>query len=159
MNELLILRHAKAEAQASSSSDHKRELSELGRRQAAAMGRLLADRRLIPEMILASDSTRTRQTVDLLVAEWEQAVPVVALSELYGGGPEEYLSAVAANAGNCSRVLVVGHNPTVEELAQIASGRIVTIGTGSLAVAETASLTQLSVDSPMSVVEVLEATP
>jgi len=115
---LILFRHAKAE-QVVGKPDHERELTGRGRRDAQAAGQWLHDHELGAELVLCSDSTRTRQT-------WAAAVDGGACGEtveydhaIYSGGPPAVLQSVREQGGAAQVVLVVGHNPT---LATLASG-------------------------------------
>jgi phosphohistidine phosphatase len=113
---LILFRHAKAE-QVFGKPDHERELTERGRRDAAAAGRWMHEHELGPELVLCSPSTRARQT-------WECAVEGGACGEtveyeraIYSGGPRGVLQAVREWGGDAQVLAVVGHNPTMAELA------------------------------------------
>lgn len=115
---LILFRHAKAE-QVPGKPDHERELTERGRRDARAAGAWLHEHELGPELVLCSTSTRTRQT-------WAAAEEGGACGEevsyersVYSGGPRSVLQAVREAAGEAQVVMVVGHNPTMAELASV----------------------------------------
>jgi len=63
---LLLMRHSKA-ASPEGMPDHERPLADRGTREARAAGRWVAERGLMPELVLASDSLRTRQTTELVL--------------------------------------------------------------------------------------------
>jgi phosphohistidine phosphatase len=113
---LILLRHAKAE-QVLGKPDHDRELTHRGERDARAAGRWLHDHEIGAELVLCSDSTRTRHT-------WAAAVEGGACGEtveftpaLYSGSAQAVLHAVREQGGEAQVVLVVGHNPTMASLA------------------------------------------
>ena len=58
---LVIVRHAKSSWDYDV-DDHERPLSARGRRDAEALGRLLSQRSLRPDLVFCSTATRTRQT-------------------------------------------------------------------------------------------------
>jgi phosphohistidine phosphatase len=113
---LILFRHAKAE-QVPGKPDHERELTGRGRRDAKAAGRWLHEHELGAELVLCSDSTRTRQT-------WAAAVDGGACGEtveydhaIYSGSATGVLQAVREQGGAAQVVVVVGHNPTMAVLA------------------------------------------
>jgi phosphohistidine phosphatase len=112
---LLLLRHAKAEGQ--SSDDHKRALVDRGRKDSARMGRLLRDEVYVPDLVLSSDSKRTRETLDLLLPELGARVAVQYLRELYLAEPEIILSVIRRAPDKIGVLMVVGHNPGLEQSA------------------------------------------
>ena len=111
MKTLLLLRHSKAGAGA---PDRDRGLTGRGRRQAAAAGRYLAAEGLLPDFVICSDARRTRETLDGLGLD--EGASLHFTPELYDGHVPELLDLVRGieDAG-VSRVLVIGHNPTISD--------------------------------------------
>jgi phosphohistidine phosphatase len=128
---LLILRHAKAE-QGDGLPDDQRELSSRGRKAARKMGELARDEGLLPQRILSSTSVRTRQTVESFVEASGSEAPVEYLHSLYLGEPRAYFAALAEHAAGATRVMVVGHNPGLEELVRELTGEAVSLPTAAL---------------------------
>jgi phosphohistidine phosphatase len=128
---LLVLRHAKAE-QGEGLPDDQRELSPKGRKAARKMGELARDEELLPERILSSTSVRTRQTVELFVEASGCTAPVEYLRTLYLAPPRAYLEALAKHAVGATRVMVVGHNPGLEDLVRELTGEAVSLPTAAL---------------------------
>jgi phosphohistidine phosphatase len=112
---LLLLRHAKAEGQ--SADDHKRVLVDRGRKDSARMGRFLREEVYIPDLVLSSDSKRTRETLDLLLPELGGKVAIQYQHELYLAEPELVLSAIRRVPDKVGVLMVVGHNPGLEQCA------------------------------------------
>jgi phosphohistidine phosphatase len=112
---LLLLRHGKAEG--ASSDDRKRALIPRGKTDSARMGRFLHEDAYSPDLILCSDSTRTRQTVDAVLPELQVWPEVKYLAELYLAEPELILSLVRRANDNLESLMVVGHNPGLEQCA------------------------------------------
>ena len=111
MKTLLLLRHAKAGVGA---PDRDRGLTGRGRRQSAAAGRYLAAEDLLPDLVFCSDSRRTRETLDGLGLEGGAAVHLAP--DLYDGHVPELLALVrGVKPASVSRVLVIGHNPTISD--------------------------------------------
>jgi phosphohistidine phosphatase len=114
---LVIVRHAKAEAQGS--SDHERRLAERGRDDALAGGAWLASSGLVPDHALVSTALRAQETYDALStgAGWDLA-PDTSRA-LYVAEPETALDLVRQAPADAGTVVVVGHNPTMATLAQL----------------------------------------
>ncbi|HEX4861396.1 MAG TPA: histidine phosphatase family protein [Rhizomicrobium sp.] len=115
MKRLLLLRHAKAERE--TADDAKRRLEKRGEKDSARMGRFLREDVYIPDTILCSSSVRTRETVKLLLPELGALPNVQYLSELYLAEPEVVLSLVRRASDRSGVLMVVGHNPGLEQLA------------------------------------------
>jgi phosphohistidine phosphatase len=126
MRRLMLLRHAKTETDAPSGRDQDRRLDDRGRNDAAEIGGWIAAHPRFPNAVLVSTATRTQQTWDIAWAAMKDSIPqphVELLPELYGADPLQILAAVrSASAADAERVLVVGHNPGMHELALALAG-------------------------------------
>lgn len=124
MNKLLLLRHAKAAAPAPGQGDHARVLDSRGQRAAPAMARFMATNGLIPDLLLCSDAARTRETWALVAAEngWA-GVEQRFLKSLYLAEAARICHVIQREAGTVNTVLLVGHNPGIEELAGLLADR------------------------------------
>jgi len=115
--QLLVLRHAKAEAFAA--SDHDRVLTDRGRADAAAVGRWLADVGIAPDYVVVSSAARTQQTW-AEVASAADLAPEVALDHsLYGAGTDAALEILRSVPQDARSVMLVGHNPTMAYLVHL----------------------------------------
>ena len=115
MKRLLLLRHGKAEGQAS--DDRKRALIPRGKTDSTRMGRFLHEDAYVPDMILCSDSVRTRQTLEAVLPELQAKPDLKYLAELYLAEPELILSLVRKAADKFPSLMIVGHNPGLEQCA------------------------------------------
>ena len=111
------MRHAKAESVGS--SDHARELTASGRRDAAAAGVWLARQRVGPDAVLVSSAVRTASTWEEAGHALPEGVDVDSSDALYAAEPESALDLVRATAAEVGTLLVIGHNPTIGTLAQL----------------------------------------
>jgi phosphohistidine phosphatase len=125
MPRLLLLRHASAARVRPRQSDHQRALTKEGRKQAKAIGKKIAELGEAIDLVLSSDSVRTRQTWDGVAPELGLRPEVRFLPALYEA--YDYLPSVKAEGGKAQTILLVGHNPTMQEtaieLASSLSGR------------------------------------
>jgi phosphohistidine phosphatase len=118
MNRLLLLRHAKSSWDDPGLADDARPLAGRGRKAAPRVGRELCARGWTPQRVLISPAARTRQTWDLMAAELTRA-PVVTFAEaLYMGTAERLLGEVQQSPEQVDTLLLIGHNPGLEELAK-----------------------------------------
>jgi phosphohistidine phosphatase len=142
MKTLLLLRHAKAEAEAAR-GDKVRTLTARGCRDAATMGWYLRGRTHRPDRIMTSRARRARQTAAIVAAAAEFRGPVRAKRGLYYATPAALLRRVRRLPKKATCVLLVGHNPDLEELAALL------VGPGSPVPAlPTAGLLRLDFDVP-----------
>ncbi|MGW3664932.1 SixA phosphatase family protein [Streptomyces sp. NPDC005141] len=112
---LIVLRHAKS-AWPDGVPDHERPLATRGRRDAPAVGRAMANADLLPDLALCSTAVRARETWELAAEQWDTRPPVRHDGRLYGADVPELLEAVREVPEHVSTLLLVGHNPGLEEL-------------------------------------------
>lgn len=116
MDRLILLRHAKAEAEAPSGDDFDRPLAPRGQREARAVGMQLAALGLRPDLAVVSPAVRTRETWELVELSVAGA-DVKFESGLYNAEAGA-IRKLAEKAGAKARtVIVVAHNPGLQELA------------------------------------------
>ncbi|MFJ2964308.1 SixA phosphatase family protein [Streptomyces collinus] len=121
LRRLVVLRHAKS-AWPVDVADHERPLAPRGRRDAPAAGRALADADLLPDLALCSTAVRARGTWDLASAEWGTPPPVRYDRRLYATGPAGLLAVVHEVPAEVETLLLIGHNPGLEELVLALAG-------------------------------------
>lgn len=134
MKTLLVLRHAKSSWKDEGIDDHERPLNKRGLKDAPRMGELIKERDLVPEYILSSSAVRARDTAELVAEHCEYDGEIGGGRELYSFASEEYLEALSQVDDMYERVMVVGHNPGLEELVQWLTGVYSGLPTASLAV-------------------------
>ena len=121
MKRLSILRHAKAAPQGATNSDFDRPLASRGRDQVAEFCRWAGDA-FAPDTTYVSTALRTLETYDLLQAGLGRELPGERLKSLYLAEVEDLLAA-AREAGEAEEILLIGHNPGLEDLAARLLGR------------------------------------
>jgi len=145
---LLILRHAKSSWTDLTLADIDRPLNKRGMKAAPRMGRLLLDEGLVPDLIISSTALRCRETVELLTPACDFSGKIIWDPALYGGGFQAYLDAIRRAPDDVERVMVVGHNPDLEELVDALTDVDIFLPTGAL----------VRVDAPIDAWSELEAT-
>jgi len=117
MRELILLRHAHAEPADNGQADIDRPLSPHGLAEAEAAGRWLHEQRLVPDRVLCSPARRTRETLEAvlgLTGYVEQRLD----ERIYDAVPGT-LAALVDEHREVERLLVVGHNPGLEQLVAL----------------------------------------
>ncbi|RAI04065.1 histidine phosphatase [Acuticoccus sediminis] len=114
MRYFIIMRHAKAEA-GENKLDFDRSLVERGWNEADSTARQLAEHGLTPDTILCSAARRTRDTLSAVMPHVTGDCIVHLRRSLYEADVTDLRDALRKVTGQ--RVLVIGHNPTVHELA------------------------------------------
>ncbi len=121
MKRLLVLRHAKSDRSDSALQDHDRPLASRGKAGAPQMGHALAALDTIPDAILTSTAVRARETARLAATAMGYGGKIVEESALYAA-PGNVLLNVLRDADDAATLLLVGHNPGLEELIGLLTG-------------------------------------
>jgi phosphohistidine phosphatase len=134
MKQVLVLRHAKSSWKHRELADHDRPLNKRGKRDAPRMGRLMRAEGLVPEWAFSSTAVRALKTMDLALEGSGASCDVRTVPELYLAAPAGIVDVLRRTPDACARVLVVGHNPGMEDLVQGLTGEEVVMPTAALAV-------------------------
>jgi phosphohistidine phosphatase len=122
MRRLLLTRHAKSDWDSDAPDDHARPLNKRGRRDAPRMGALVQALGWRPQLVLCSSALRALETLSGLRGAWEVQPEVRILPSLYHGGAEEARAALATVPEETETVMLIGHNPGLEEALLALSG-------------------------------------
>ena len=114
---LVLLRHAKSSWESDAGRDVDRPLAPRGEEAAPEVGRFLAERDLWPEWVLCSPAKRTHQTWKRVRATGEIPPVVVYDPALYLASARTILARVKETPARITTVMVIGHNPGLQELA------------------------------------------
>jgi phosphohistidine phosphatase len=113
---LLLLRHAKSDW-SKDADDHDRALAPRGRKSTPEMARYMRKNDYLPDVVLCSTAQRTRETLDLLLAGWKKSPDIRYERALYLAEWPVLLANLKKAPASASPLLLVGHNPGVEQLA------------------------------------------
>jgi len=133
MKTLLVLRHAKSSWNDSALGDHERPLNERGRRDGPRMGQLIREYGLIPDVVISSDAVRAQLTAQAVAEAAGYAGEILADPRLYIASPGDILSLLRTAPENAETILIVGHNPGLEELIEQLTGERQDLPTAALA--------------------------
>lgn len=123
MLELLLLRHAKSSLAEAGAADISRPLNERGRRAAQAMGRTISAKSLLPEVALCSPARRARETWEIAAAELPRIPKLQITDGMYDfGNGSSLLHCLHISGLSARRIIMVGHNPSMEGLASSLTG-------------------------------------
>ncbi len=133
MKTVLILRHAKSSWSNPGLADIDRPLNKRGKRDAPRMGALLREQDLVPDIILSSPARRARKTVQAVsdISSYPGEIEVV--QDFYPGDPETFIETLASLPDQVDSVMIVAHNPGLEELLYELSGESARMPTSALA--------------------------
>jgi phosphohistidine phosphatase len=117
---LLLMRHSKAEPYGP--TDRDRPLTRTGRRDAATVGRWLAEQGLVVDHALVSAAVRTIETCTEVRTTAGFTVEPDVRADLYVAEADDILAAITEVPPDVRSLLYVGHNPGVEVLAAALAG-------------------------------------
>jgi phosphohistidine phosphatase len=117
---IVLLRHAKADWP--DVADHERPLADRGRSDAPLAGDWLAAHGIAPQLTLCSTAARTRETWKLVAHQLPQRPRTVYEERLYNASPGEIIAVLNETSNDVRELLVVGHNPGMQALAELLTG-------------------------------------
>ena len=137
MKTLLLLRHAKSSWKDESLTDHDRPLNKRGKKTAPLMGHLLREKNLVPDLVVSSTAVRARSTAEAAAEACGYPGEITLTDELYLATAGEILRyAQERTAETLGRVMLIGHNPGMEDLVNMLSGQREPFPTAALAAFE-----------------------
>ena len=135
MQRLILFRHAKAERTSPTGEDFDRPLTTGGREEARLTGKALADFEYKPDLALVSAARRTIQTWEAAAVSFPQA-RVDIIRNLFNADADTLMQTAETNGERAETLMLVAHNPGVEELATRIGGGRYSFPTGAAAVFE-----------------------
>jgi len=133
MKTLLLLRHAKSSWANPDQDDHDRPLNKRGLGDAPRAGEWLAGQDLLPDRIYASSALRAQTTAELAADACAIRDRVTVEPRLYLAEPEDYFAVIAALPPELNRVMLVAHNPGIEDFQAMLTGQNMAMPTAALA--------------------------
>lgn len=122
MPQLVLIRHAKS-SWTTGLDDPERPLSSRGRRDAAALGTLLSERGLVPDLVWCSTAVRARQTWDGAREQGASARRLVVRPEVYGASGAELQRLAMAAPPEVETLALVGHHAGIPECLSLLADR------------------------------------
>ena len=136
MKTVLILRHAKSSWSNPGLADIDRPLNKRGKRDAPRMGAWLDAQELIPDLILSSPARRARKTAQAVSEYSSYDGEIETVPDFYPGNPYTFIDTLMSIPDEYQSVMIVAHNPGLEELLYALSGESARMPTSALAQVE-----------------------
>jgi phosphohistidine phosphatase len=133
MKTLLLMRHAKSSWKDTDLSDQERPLTKRGIKTSKNMGEFITGKELVPQKIYTSSAVRALDTARFVSQACHCEDIIVAVDEFYMAEPDIYYNFLKTLPDDQERVMLVGHNPGLESLLQLLSGRIDVLPTAVVA--------------------------
>jgi phosphohistidine phosphatase len=112
---LYLMRHASAAWPGPGQSDFDRPLDARGYAEAELVAERAADLGYRPDRVIVSTARRCRETAEPLRRVFDEELDIRFSDSLYHGSASVYAEIIAAQS-DCQSVLLIGHNPSIEEL-------------------------------------------
>ena len=119
---LFLLRHAKSSWSDPALADQDRPLAPRGRRAAQRMARYLLASGVRPELVWCSSARRARDTLDAVLPAIGEDAEVHVTDQVYDSGADDLLELLRGIEDRVTSVMIVGHNPALQDLAVQLSG-------------------------------------
>lgn len=132
MKTLLLMRHAKASPSATGMADFDRPLLDEGRVAARRIGKALRGEILV-DTTLSSTAARARETIEIVLQSAARPIDIRYDQRIYDGGQLLVVEVISEIDNDSNAVLLVGHNPALEDLLQVLTGEDVHLSPGTLA--------------------------
>jgi len=133
MRTLFLLRHAKSSWKNKDLPDFERPLNSRGRKAAETMAAVLKQQNVSPELILSSCAVRARETIEIILRSIKVKPDLRFDERIYEAPPARLLEVITQIDKGVQTVLIVGHNPGLEELVSLLTGKDETMPTAALA--------------------------
>ena len=130
---LYLLRHAKSSLADDSMRDFERPLANRGREACAVIGELIEEKGIDFDLVLVSTAVRTRETIELVKERAKFHSEVRYDERIYEAAMSELLEVLSQVDDDRKSVLLVGHNPGVEDLLALLTGEHVHVATATFA--------------------------
>jgi len=117
MRRLMLLRHAKSSWDDQALRDFDRPLNARGRATAPVIAAWMASNGCVPDRVLCSTAQRTRETLAACVPLFAEPLGATLLEELYEAEADEVGGIIRTHGGDSQSLLVIGHNPGIQECA------------------------------------------
>ena len=133
MKTLLLMRHAKSSWDNAYLTDHERPLKKRGKIDAARIAKIIETKSLVPDLILSSTAKRAVQTVETLTDVLDYHNQILYLEDLYLADFEIYIDVLKKVDSDLQTVMIIAHNPGLEDYLMALTGEPEIMPTASLA--------------------------
>lgn len=133
MKTVLMLRHAKSSWSNPGLADIDRPLNNRGKQDAPRMGTLLNEQDIVPDLILCSPARRARNTAQAVSENSSYEGEIETVPDFYPGDPYAFIETLMTLRDEYQNVMIVAHNPGLEELLYVLAGESARMPTSALA--------------------------
>ena len=132
MKTLFLMRHAKASPTLGNVSDAERPLLEEGRAAAERVGTFLKTESIPVDIAICSTAARAKETCEIVLRAAGIGYEVNCEQRIYDGGTVSLLEVISEAEDSQQTLLLVGHNPVLEDLVRELTGQIISLSPATL---------------------------
>ena len=122
---LYLIRHSYAE-EPNANKDFDRRLTQAGQTMVRSLGRYITDKKMNPDILLASPSVRTTETAIKLVEELVVSEQLISYEDvIYNASVRELLAVVNGISKDHKEVMIIGHNPAITFFGEFLTGSVI----------------------------------
>lgn len=133
MKTLYVLRHAKSSWENYNQTDFERPLNERGLLAASRMGQLMSEKSFVPDSIVSSTAARARQTAEMVKEAANFNVKIQFDKRIYEATTADLFEVLEETSDEIKSLLIVGHNPGLENLVRNLTEEVREMPTAALA--------------------------
>jgi phosphohistidine phosphatase len=133
MKTLFLLRHAKSSWKDETLPDFERPLNGRGKHAAEDIGRYLKTNSVVPELVLSSPAVRARDTLEIVSKTAKWTTEVRYDQRIYEASAMRLVEVLSQVENDLKIVMMVGHNPGMEELLMLLTGAMERFSTATVA--------------------------
>jgi len=123
MRTLTLMRHAKSSWDDPALDDHDRPLNARGEKAAKTMAKRLKAQGYKPDLVIVSSARRAQQTAEALQARYHDTLQIRTEPRLYNAAEDVYAEVISEVGDEVEHLMLIGHNPTTEQMAARLGGR------------------------------------
>jgi phosphohistidine phosphatase len=120
---VILLRHGKSDWSDSTLADIDRPLAPRGERASKRIAKYMRRKKIRPALVLCSSAVRTRQTLEAIEPSLGKSSAVELVPQMYAASESELLERLQALPESVSSVMLIGHNPGLQDLALVLASR------------------------------------
>ena len=133
MKTLFLLRHAKSSWNDPNLQDFDRPLNARGRKAAELIATYIKKQKVFPDLVISSPAVRARETIEIIVKAVKLPAELRFDQRIYEASALALIEVISQIEEDKSKVLLVGHNPGMENLLEMLTSEVVQMATGTLA--------------------------
>jgi len=123
MKQLYLIRHAKSSWSNPHLNDFDRPLNKRGKRDAPVMAKRLLTQGIVPQYIFSSPAVRAKKTARYIAKGIGfKRKNIIYDKGLYSAGFSYFIDTIGKHLNEVDVMFMVGHNPTITELAEYLTG-------------------------------------